>query len=167
MNFPKQLSANPPDVIQELAARIYAVGAVPELEVFEAGFINYANYLIRKGILHAPHYFNLILGSLGTAPLDLVGFGHMVSLLPPGSTWSAGGIGRYQLDANVMAIAAGGHVRLGIEDNHYYDRDRKILADNRRFVERVVGIGRELGREPATPDEARTLVGLPPRSMRL
>ena len=163
MNFPQQLSANAPDVIRELAARIYAAGAVPELEVFEVGFVNFANYLIRRGFLRAPYYFNLILGSLGTAPLDLVGLGHMVGLLPPDSIWSVGGVGRYQLDANVMAIAAGGHVRVGIEDNYHYDRDRKMLADNRRFVERIVRIGRELGREPATPDEARRMIGLPPR----
>ena len=163
MNFPKQACANPPDVIRQLAERIHGAAAVPEIEVFEAGFVNYTKYLIRKGVLRPPYYFNLILGSLGAAPLDLIGLGHLVSMLPDGAIWSVGGVGRYQLDANVMAIAAGGHVRVGIEDNLYYDRAQTDLADNPRLVERIVRIAREMGREPATPDEARQIIGLPER----
>ncbi len=160
MNFMTRASLNSPETIRELAARIYAAGAIPELEVFEAGFINFANYLIKKGVLKPPHYFNLILGSLGTAPLDLMGLGHMVSMLPPGATWSVGGLGQYQLEANVMSLASGGHVRVGLEDNIYYDRRRTDLADNPRLVERIGRIAREMGREPATPAEARQMIGL-------
>jgi len=161
MNFRTQPSINSPDTIRELATRIYAAGAIPELEVFEAGFINLANYLIRKEVLRPPYYFNVILGSLGAAPLDLVGMGHMVTMLPPGAIWSVGGLGQYQLDANVMGMAAGGHVRVGLEDNIYYDRQRQDRADNARLVARIVRIGREMGREPATPAEARQIIGLP------
>lgn len=161
MNFPKQPSINSPQVICELAERIYASGAIPELEAFETGFVHYADFLIKKGVLRPPFYFNLILGSLGAAPLSLTGLGHMVSLLPPGATWSVGGIGQYQLDANVMAIAAGGHVRVGIEDNIWFDRGRSVLADNARLVGRITAIAREMGREPATPAEARRIIGLP------
>jgi uncharacterized protein (DUF849 family) len=160
MNFISGPSVNAPDTIQELAARIHAAGAVPELEVFEAGFANFASYLARKGILRPPHYANIILGSLGAAPLDLVGLGHLVGLLPAGATWSVGGLGRYQLDANVMGIAAGGHVRVGLEDNIHYDRGRQDLADNPSLVARIARIGREMGREPATPAEARAVIGL-------
>lgn len=160
LNFMTQASVNAPDTIRELAERIYAAGAVPELEVFEAGFINYANYLIRKGVLRPPYYFNLILGSLGAAPLDLVGLGHMVQLLPPGAVWSVGGLGQFQLEANVMSLAAGGHVRVGLEDNIYYDRQRQDLADNPRLVARIARLAREMGREPATPAEARERLGL-------
>jgi uncharacterized protein (DUF849 family) len=129
--------------------------------VFEAGFIHYSKYLIRKGMLRPPYYYNILLGSLGAAPLDLVGLGHMVSMLPEGATWSLAGIGQYQLDANVMAIAAGGHVRVGLEDNIHYDRARNDLANNPRLVARLVRIAREMGREPATPAEAREIIGLP------
>ncbi len=160
MNFISGPSVNAPDTVRELAARIYAAGAIPELEVFEAGFANFASYLARKGVLRPPHYANIILGSLGAAPLDLVGLGHLVGLLPAGTAWSVGGLGQYQLDANVMGIAAGGHVRVGLEDNIYYDRSRQDLADNPRLVARVARIGREMGREPATPAEARTIIGL-------
>ena len=160
MNFVSQASVNSPDTIRELANRIYAVNAVPELEIFEAGFINFSQYLVRKEILKSPLYFNIILGSLGAAPLDLVGLGHMVSMLPKDSIWSVGGLGQYQLDANVMSISAGGHVRVGLEDNIYYDRPRTDLADNPRLVERIARIAREMGREPATPQEARQMIGL-------
>ncbi|MBF0496963.1 MAG: 3-keto-5-aminohexanoate cleavage protein [Deltaproteobacteria bacterium] len=161
MNFMTQPSLNSPETIRELADRIYAAGAVPELEVFEVGFINYANYLIKKGIIQTPYYFNIILGSLGTAPLDLIGLGHMVTMLPPGATWGVGGLGRYQLNANVMSLAAGGHVRVGLEDNIYFDGHKEELADNPRLVERIARIAREMGREPATPKEARQIIGLP------
>jgi 3-keto-5-aminohexanoate cleavage enzyme len=160
MNFIAGPSINAPDTIRELAARIHAAGAVPELEVFEAGFANFANYLVRKGVLRPPHYANIILGSLGAAPLDLVGLGHLIGLLPPGTTWSVGGLGQYQLDANMMGIAAGGHVRVGLEDNIHYDRGRQDLADNPRLVARLARLGREVGREPATPAEARAIIGL-------
>lgn len=160
MNFISGPSINAPDTVRELAARIHAAGAVPELEVFEAGFANFASYLARKGVLRPPHYANIILGSLGAAPLDLVGLGHIVGLLPPGTTWSVGGLGQYQLDANMMGIAAGGHVRVGLEDNIHYDRGRQDLADNPRLVARIARLAREMGREPATPAEARAIIGL-------
>lgn len=163
MNFISGPSVNAPDTIRELAARIYAAGAVPELEIFEAGFANFASYLARKGDLRPPHYANIILGSLGAAPLDLLGLGHIIGLLPAGTTWSVGGLGQFQLDANVMGIAAGGHVRVGLEDNIHFDRDRADLADNARLVDRISRIGREMGREPATPAEAREIIGLPAR----
>lgn len=163
MNFMTQPSVNSPETIRGLAERIHAAGTVPEIEVFEAGFINYANYLIRKGVLKPPHYFNILLGSLGAAPLDLIGLGHMVSMLPPEAIWSVGGLGQFQLDANVMAIAAGGHIRVGLEDNIFFDRERNDLADNVRLVSRIAGISREMGREPATPEEARRILGMPSR----
>ena len=124
MNFISGPSINAPDTIQGLAEQIYIANAIPELEVFEAGFIHYANYLISKKILKPPHYFNLIFGSLGTAPLDLLGLGHMISMLPTGAVWSVGGLGQWQLSANSLAIASGGHVRVGLEDNIYYNKDR-------------------------------------------
>ena len=161
MNFISGASVNAPDTVRDLAARIYDAGAVPELEIFEAGFANFATYLARKGVLRPPHYANIILGSLGTAPLDLVGLGHVIGLLPDRTTWSVGGLGRYQLDANVMGIAAGGHVRVGLEDNIHYDRGGRDLADNQRLVARIARIAREMGREPATPAEARAIIGLP------
>lgn len=164
MNFISGPSVNAPDTIGELATRIYAAGAIPELEVFDSGFANFASYLARKGVLRPPHYANIILGSLGSAPLDPVALGLIVGLLPSGTTWSVGGLGQFQLDANVMGITAGGHVRVGLEDNIHFDRARVELADNPRLVARLARIGREMGREPATPSEARSIIGLPTSS---
>jgi 3-keto-5-aminohexanoate cleavage enzyme len=162
MNFITQASVNEPQTIRELADRIYAAGAVPELEIFEAGFANYASFLARKGVLHGRHYANIILGSLGAAPLDPIGLQHIVSLLPPGTTWSVGGLGQFQLDANVLAMATGGHVRVGLEDNIYFDRNRTQLASNEQLVARVAQIATAMGREPATPQQARALICDPP-----
>jgi 3-oxoadipate:acetyl-CoA acetyltransferase len=161
MNFITGPSVNAPDTIRELADRIHAAGAIPELEVFDTGFANFATYLARKGVLRPPYYANIILGSLGSAPLDPVSLGLIISILPPGTTWSVGGLGQFQLDANVMGIAAGGHVRVGLEDNIHFDRARADLADNPRLVARIARIAREMGREPATPAEARAIIGLP------
>lgn len=88
----------------------------------------------------------------------------MLSCLSPGAVWSGAGIGRYQLPVNTMALAAGGHVRVGLEDGLYYDWGTRSPATNRQLVERVVRIAAELGRRPASPAEAREMLGLPERS---
>jgi uncharacterized protein (DUF849 family) len=84
----------------------------------------------------------------------------MVKELPEGSIWSAGGIGDWQLQMNAMALVAGGGVRVGLEDNIYYDRQRTILALNKDLIERVLGIAEALGRKPYTQKETRYLLGL-------
>jgi len=161
MNFPQQASVNPPEVIKGLAQKMQQHGVVPELEIFEVGMIDYAHFLIRKDLLRPPYYFNLLLGSLGTMSLSAANVGLMINALPPGATWALAGIGRFQLAANTMAIALGGHVRVGLEDNPYYDWSDKTPASNPRLVERVLRIAKELDREPATPTEARNIIGLP------
>jgi 3-keto-5-aminohexanoate cleavage enzyme len=82
----------------------------------------------------------------------------LVGYLPPGCSWSVAGIGRQQLPMAMVAIAMGGHVRVGLEDNIYYSKGR--LATNDELVARVVRIAGELGRPVATPDQARDLLGL-------
>lgn len=161
MNFATGPSVNPPDVIRALACRIYAAGARPELEIFEPGMAHMARVMADRDELRPPFYANVILGALGASPLDLVGLGHIVNLLPAGTTWSVGGLGRFQTDAALLALAMGGHVRVGLEDNLHLDRARTVLATNAQLVERVVRIACEVGREPATPVEARAILGLP------
>lgn len=161
MNFATGPSVNSPDTIRGLARRIYEAGAVPELEIFEPGFAHMARVMADRGELKAPFYANVILGSLGASPLDFSGLGNILRLLPEGVIWSLGGLGRFQLDATLMALAGGGHVRVGIEDNIHWDRSRSVLATNAQLVERVAGLGVQVGREPATPDEARQIIGLP------
>ena len=132
----------------------------PELEAFDMGMINYAKYLIRKGFINPPYYFNLILGNIACAQADMLHLGIMIRELPDGSIWSVGGVGNFQLKLNVMGIVSGGGVRVGLEDNIWYDAERTRLATNRDLVERIVSIAENLGYKPYTPNEARELLGL-------
>ena len=161
LNFPRQPSINSPETIASLARRMRENGIKPELEAFEVGMVDTARRLLAEGVLHdTPPYLNLFFGSRGTLDCTPLNLGAMLAALPPGSVWSAAGIGRHQLAANLMAIAAGGHVRTGLEDNLYMDVGRTDPASNVRLVERVVAIARAAGREPATPREARLILGL-------
>lgn len=160
LNFPKQASINEPEVIEELARRMVEAGVKPEVEVFEPGMANTARYLRRKELLPDPMYVNILLGNLGTCPAGAAELALMVGSLPDNAVWSAAGIGRYQLPVHMLALAMGGHVRVGLEDNLYYDRQAGSLATNAQLIERVVRLAAELGRRPATPAEARRLLGL-------
>jgi 3-keto-5-aminohexanoate cleavage enzyme len=160
LNFRDYPSVNAPDTIRKLADEMGRRNILPELEIFEAGFINTAKYLFKKGVLKAPLHFNLLLGSLGSIPADIRDLVFLVESLPPGSTWSATGIGRFQTRINVGAMLMGGHVRVGIEDSIYYNYPRRELATNEKLVKRIVRLARDVGREIATPDEAREILGL-------
>lgn len=139
LNFPKTASVNAPDTIMELARKIRACGAHPELEVFDLGMINASKYLIKKGLIDATsyHYFNIILGNLFGMQTDFATMGAAISSLPPNSFWAFGGIGEYQLKANAAAIFFDGGIRIGLEDNLYFDKNRKVLADNIPLLKRV------------------------------
>jgi len=160
LNFNKEVSINSPQMIQDLAKKMMKNQIRPELEVFDLGMINYAKYLIRKGLVTSPYYFNLILGNVACAQANMLTLGLMINELPEGSLWSAGGVGNYQLQMNAMAIVAGGGVRVGLEDNIWYDQERTRLASNCDLIERVVNFARALGREPYTAKEARKVLGL-------
>jgi 3-keto-5-aminohexanoate cleavage enzyme len=161
MNFPSQASVNEPHMIEQLALTMKARGIVPELELFELGMADYAQCLVEKGILAPPLYANILLGSRGTlaaTPHNLI---TMVRALPGGTTWSAAGIGRHQFYVNSMAITMGGHVRVGLEDNLWFDEARTTHATNASLIERLVKLAHAAGREIASPAEARELIGLP------
>ncbi len=163
LNFPKQASINDPAMIRALAERMTERGIVPELEVFDLGMADYAKFLIGRGVLRPPHYANLLLGSLGTlaaTPFNLVAAS---MALPAGTTWAAAGIGRFQFAMNSLAVAMGGHVRVGLEDALWMDAEKTTPATNVALVERIATLARAAGREPCTPAEARALIGLPPR----
>lgn len=134
-------------------------GVKPEVEVFDTGMIANALRLVNRGLLVPPLHFDLVMGVPGGAPATPKDLLHMVESLPTGSTWSVAGIGKAELPLGVMAVILGGHVRVGFEDNIYYSKG--VLADsNAQLVERVARMGRELGRETATPAEARAMLGL-------
>ena len=160
LNFPKQASVNAPATIQGLAERMRDRGIVPEWEVFDLGMLDYGAYLRNRGVLGDPVYANLLLGSLGTLSATPLNLALMVERLPAGAIWAATGIGRFQRRVTQWAIAMGGHVRIGLEDNLWFDDDRTDLATNARLVERVVTVARSMGREPASPDQVRRRLGI-------
>jgi 3-keto-5-aminohexanoate cleavage enzyme len=139
-------------------------GVKPELEVYTPGGMEEVNVMIEKGLLTKPYWITFCLDMHRTiqnvvrySPKTLV---HYVDLLPADSMFSTMSIAATELPAAVQSILLGGHVRVGFEDNLWY-RKGVLAESNAQLVERVVRIGRELGREPATPDEARELLGIP------
>ena len=160
LNFPKQASVNEPVTIVALAERMRERGIVPELEIFDLGMTDYARFLVERGVLRPPFVFNVLLGSLGTLAATTLNLAVVTGALPEGSVWASAGIGRFQLPMNALAIAAGGHVRVGLEDNLWLDNEKTRPATNLALVERLVSIARAAERPIATPTEARELIGL-------
>jgi len=160
LNFPKQASINQPEMIRDLALKMKDRGIVPEIEVFETGMVYTARLLMKRGILQPPYYCNILLGSIYSAPATLFELAHMVRSLPPDVHWAATGIGKFQLKINFAAILMGGHVRVGLEDNLYYDEEAGRLATNAQLIERVASFAKQIGREVATPKEAREMLAI-------
>lgn len=157
-NFPVGIYANEMDLVVKLAQMMKERGVKPEIEVFDTNMVGAAIELERMGLLERPLYFDFVMGSKNAQPADLKHLGYLLSMLPPGSEWCASGIAANQVNTTLMAIAAGGHVRVGLEDNLYLRRG--VKATNVELVERVVRIAGEVGREVATPAEARAILGL-------
>jgi uncharacterized protein (DUF849 family) len=155
----------PPSRCETLVKRILESGAKPEWEVFSPEHIAQdVTRLIQKGYDKPPYYINMVLGGekgfQGAAPYTQETLIAMIKLLPPNSIWCISGIGPAQLPATTQAILLGGHVRVGLEDNHYYAQGQK--TNNLALVERQVRILRELNHEPMSAAEARDLLGLAP-----
>lgn len=162
VNFNRQASINEPEMIQALALEMKRRGILPELEVFDLGMVNYARYLEQKGLLEAPHYANIILGNIACAQMDLLHVGVLLKDLPAGTLWSLGGIGDMQFTANSVAIACGGNVRVGLEDNIWYDSKRTKLARNSDLVRRIHVLAEANERSIMKPAKLRELLRLEP-----
>lgn len=160
LNFNKEASMNSPDMIKKLAVEMKSRGILPELEAFDSGMINYAVYMEKKGILQPPHYFNLLLGNMACAQADLLHAGIMINDLPENSFWSLAGIGNNQLMMNSVAIVTGGGVRVGLEDNIWYDSGRTRLATNSDFLNRIHNIAESSERTVMKPGKMRKLLNL-------
>jgi 3-keto-5-aminohexanoate cleavage enzyme len=159
MNFNERVFLNPPDFLEELARRMLAAHVKPEIEVFDSGMIGNALALERKGLLPSPLWWQFVLGVKGGSPATARSLLYLVDSLPAGSLWSVCAVGGRQLSMNVLAIAMGGHARTGLEDNLYY-RHGELARSNAQLVARLARVARECGREPATPAEARKILGL-------
>ena len=134
----------------------------PELEIYDLGMINNLAFMLQKGYIKKPVYLQFVLGILGGAPAstnNLVFLYNAAREMIGDFRWSVCAAGRQQFPMCTVALTMGGNVRVGMEDNLYIDKG--VLAkSNAEQVERIVRIARELGLEPATPDEAREILGL-------
>lgn len=150
---------NTENTIKEFGKRMIDLDIKPEVEVFDKGMIDMAIRLQKKGFIKVPMHFNLVMGVNGGINAELRDFVFMKGSLPEGSTYSVSGIGRNEFPIAAMAIIDGGHVRVGFEDNVFLSKG--VLAEsNAQLVEKVVRLAKELGREVATPAEARRILGI-------
>lgn len=150
--------------IEAFAAEMQKRKIRPELEVYNPSMFGEVRHLIDRGLLDRPWYVNFVMGvgGMGGYPGTPENLLTMIRHLPGGAIFNVTGIGTYQLTMNTMAILTGGHTRVGLEDNVYYRRG-ELATGNAQLVERVVRLARELGRDIASPAEARDMLGIPQR----
>ncbi|KUO65299.1 MAG: 3-keto-5-aminohexanoate cleavage protein [Gracilibacter sp. BRH_c7a] len=150
---------NSPSFLEKLGMTMKEIGVKPEIEVFDAGMVYNAEYYLNKGILDSPPHYQFVLGAPGGMSATVENLVFLKSRIPETATWSALGIGKGHLPILYTSLALGGNIRVGMEDNIYYSKG--VLAkSNVEFVERAKRIAAELGKEIATPDETRELLGL-------
>lgn len=160
MNFGgEEIFKNTESMMEVFAKEMYDLGIKPELECFDVGMINTVLRLQREGIFRAPLHFNLVLGVRGGIDATLENLAYMKNSIPKESTFSVTGIGRFEFPMVAAAIISGGHVRVGFEDNIYLSKG-KLAKSNGELVKKAKRIANELGREIATPKEARQILGL-------
>jgi len=158
VNFGDDIFENSFPIMRGILAKMNEFGVRPELEIFDKGHLANARRLVKEGVLTFPQHVDLVLGVPGALEATVPNLCDLVADVPVGCTWSVAGIGRQQLAMAMAAIAMGGHVRVGLEDNLYYSKGR--LARNEELVARVARIAHEAGRPVATPDQAREILGL-------
>jgi len=150
---------NSPEFLDRAAEKMRESGVKPEIEIFDLGMVITSLRMRDQGKLDDPLHFQFVLGTPWGAPATPKSFLHLYEHMPDNSTWSMIGIGKGHLPMSMMALAMGGHIRVGLEDNIYYSQG--VLAEtNAQFVDRIVRISREYGREIATPAEARDILSI-------
>jgi 3-keto-5-aminohexanoate cleavage enzyme len=159
INLGGDVFLNSPDFLNRAARRMRETGVKPELEIFDLGMAITCLRMRDEKKLEEPLHFQFVLGTPWGAPATPKSLIYLHEHIPASATWSVIGIGKDQLPMAMMALIMGGHIRVGLEDNIYYSRG--VLAKtNAQFVERIVRLAREYGREIATPDEARKILNI-------
>ncbi len=162
VNFPTQIYENPPQLVESLARTMLEHGIKPEIEVFDLAMLYNAKALVERGLLRAPVHVQWVLGIPNALPARRQVIEFLVSELEdilPGATWSAAGIGRHQLQVDRWCLELGGHPRTGLEDNIKFDQNR-LAKSNAELVARIAEECEQFERKPATPAQARALLGL-------
>ena len=147
--------------IEGYAQAMLRKGIKPEMEVYAHSMMVDVENLIRKNLIKKPYYINLVLGMThqGALPGESKHLLSLIQYLPPESIFNVSGIGPAQLPLTTLSMLLGGHSRVGLEDNVYYTKG-KLATSNAQLVERTARMAREIGREPASPAEARQILQL-------
>ncbi len=162
VNFPASVYENPPDFVEALARTMLERGIKPEIEVFDLAMLYNAANLVKKGLLADPPHVQFVLGIPNAMPARRSVFDFLRSELAqllPRATWVAAGVGRHQWEVNQWCLETGGHCRTGLEDNLRIEADR-LAASNAQLVAKIAQACERYERRPATPAEARALLGL-------
>lgn len=152
------LFINSPQFLESLGATMQRNNVKPEIEIFDAGMVYNSLHYKKKGVLQGPLHYQFVLGAAGGSTATVENLVYLKGLIPEDSTWSALGIGKDHMKIMYTAIAMGGHIRVGLEDNLFYGKGD--LASNVRLVERAAKAIREYGNEVASVSEARTILNL-------
>lgn len=150
---------NSPRFLEKSGLKMQELGVKPEIEIFDAGMVYNALYYIKKGVLKEPCHFQFVLGAPGGMTATVENLVFLKSLIPENSTWGALGIGKGHLPIMYATLALGGHLRVGMEDNIFYAKGQ-LAKSNVEFVERTKRTVAEIGKQIATPEEARQILGL-------
>jgi 3-keto-5-aminohexanoate cleavage enzyme len=162
VNYDRGVYINSPADIQYWVQEMDRRRIRPNISIFEAGMIANSMELVEEGWIQPPFLFSFVLGQKGALPATPRNLLFLSETIPADSIWSIVGHGGSDLKMCFLAMNMGGHARAGFEDNPYY-RPGEIAASNAQLIERLVRIAREMGREIASPSEARAILGLPPR----
>lgn len=162
--MPYSVFMNSPQFLEKIGVAYMEKGIKPEIEIFDAGMLGITDYYVKNKKLSSPCHYQFCLGVLGGMPATPENLQYLVNHIPSGSTWSAFGVGKGHMPILYSALALGGHLRVGLEDNVVYgfdDDGNKIMATNVMLVDRAVRAVETFGNKVATPAEAREMLGIP------
>lgn len=159
VNFGDDYIINTLPIMRRFASEMNSRGVRPTLECFDVSHVQSSRILIKEGLIKPPYHYGFVMNVPAALSLSVKTLSYMIDQLPPESHFTVMGIGRAHLPGICAAIASGGFIRVGFEDNIYYSKGR-LARSNSEFVERAARISREAGLEPATPGEVRKLFGL-------
>lgn len=162
--MPSAVFMNSPQFLEKLGDAYMEKGIKPEIEIFDVGMIGITNYFVKQGHLSTPCHFQFCLGVLGGMPATVENLLYLKNHIPEDATWSAFGVGAGHMPILYSALALGGHIRVGLEDNVIFGKDEagnKIMATNVMLVDRAVEAVETFGNAVANPTEAREILGIP------
>ena len=161
--MPNVVFMNSPQFLEQLGQLYIDRGIKPEIEIFDSGMLGITEFYVKKGKLPSPCHYQFVLGVPGGMPATVENLLYLKNHIPEGSTWSAFGVGAGHLPIMFATLALGGNIRVGLEDNVVYGKDaegNKIMATNVMLVERAVKAVELYGKQVATPEEAREILGI-------